>query len=220
MGCGNDGQNRLDATALLAGFANPILFAILALLVVGQGMYQTGAVEKAAEFMGGLLHLAPKYALSVTLVLAALSSAFLNNTPVVVIFIPVLSALATRLDLSAGNVLMPLSFITILGGMTTLIGSSANLIAASVAHASGGPVIRLFDFARAPDISFHSLKGDSTEREIDFPIEDTHGKIGTRTGENQEYIASWCRGFQIVRTSESHDSLRARATGSNHTEKQ
>lgn len=142
-----NGRNVLDAKALLAGFANPVLFAILALLVVGQGMYQTGAVEKGAEFLGRLVHLAPKYALSVTLVLAAMSSAFLNNTPVVVIFIPVLSALATRLGKTAGNVLMPLSFITILGGMTTLVGSSANLIAATVSEAAGGPVIDFFDFA-------------------------------------------------------------------------
>ncbi|MDH3580642.1 MAG: SLC13 family permease [Hyphomicrobiales bacterium] len=141
------GRNSLDATALLAGFANPVLFAILALLVVGQGMFQTGAVEKTAEVIGSLVHLAPRYALALTLLLAAIISAFLNNTPVVVIFIPVLSALATRLGMTAGNILMPLSFITILGGMTTLIGSSANLIAAAVSERTGGPVIGFFDFA-------------------------------------------------------------------------
>lgn len=140
------GKNLLDAKSLLAGFASPALFAILALLVVGQGLFHTGAVEKATQIIGALLHIAPKYGLALTLVVAASISAFLNNTPVVIIFIPVLSALATRLGLNAGNVLMPLSFITILGGMTTLIGSSANLVAAAAVEASGGPVIAFFDF--------------------------------------------------------------------------
>ena len=140
------GRNLLDAQALLAGFANPVLFAILALLVVGQGLFHTGAVEKSAEIIGAMLHLAPKLALPFTLLLAASISAFLNNTPVVIIFIPILSALATRRSQSASDVLMPLSFITILGGMTTLIGSSANLIAAEAARVSGGPVVNFFDF--------------------------------------------------------------------------
>lgn len=143
---GADGAPRLDASNLLAGFANPVLFAILALLVVGQGLFHTGAVEKSTEIVGQLLHVAPKYAIGVTLIVAASISAFLNNTPVVIIFVPILSALATRRGLTAGNVLMPLSFITILGGMTTLIGSSANLIAAAAAEASGGPRIEFFDF--------------------------------------------------------------------------
>lgn len=89
-----------------------------------------------------------------------------------------------------------------------------------VLYVTDSVLVRLFDFTRAPDISFHSLQGSSTEREMDFPIEDTHGKIGMRTGKNHEYIASWCRGFQIVRTSESRDSLRARATDWNRTVKQ
>jgi len=141
------GANILDARTLLAGFANPTLFAILALLVVGQGLFHTGAVEKLTRYLGGLLHLAPKYAISLTLLVAAGVSGLVNNTPVVIIFIPVLSAVATRLGQNAANVLMPLSFITILGGMTTLIGSSANLVAASVAEASGSPPIGFFDFA-------------------------------------------------------------------------
>lgn len=142
-----EGENVLDTEALLAGFAHPALFAILALLVVGQGLFHTGAVEKSTEALGTLLRIAPKYALAVTLVLAGSVSAFLNNTPVVIIFVPILSVLATRRGLNAGNVLMPLSFLTILGGMTTLIGSSANLVAVAASEASGGPIINFFDFA-------------------------------------------------------------------------
>ncbi len=140
------GENRLGASELLAGFANPVLFAILALLMIGQGLFQTGAVEKPAQLISGLAVLGQTLGLGAGLLVAASLSAFLNNTPVVVIFIPILVALAARLKLSSARVLMPLSFITILGGMTTLIGSSSNLVATAVAEASGAPRVGFFDF--------------------------------------------------------------------------
>src|SRR5690606_37293979 len=71
------------------------------------------------------------------LVGAGVISAFLNNTPVVVIFIPILVVLAAQRSISASRVFIPLSFITILGGMTTLIGSSTNLLVAGVARDYG-----------------------------------------------------------------------------------
>lgn len=142
-----DGNPLLDATKLLAGFANPVVFTILALLIVGQALFQTGAIERSTEIVGGLVRVAPVAAIGMTLLVAGTISAFLNNTPVVVIFIPILSALAARLGQTAAHVLMPLSFITILGGMTTLIGSSANLIAATVAESTGAVRINFFDFA-------------------------------------------------------------------------
>jgi len=76
-------------------------------------------------------------AVAVVLISAATLSAFLNNTPVVVIFIPILTMLATQRGISPAHVFMPLSFLSILGGMTTLIGSSTNLLVAGVAARSG-----------------------------------------------------------------------------------
>ena len=141
------GKTEVNVTTLLAGFANPVVFTILSLLIVGQALFQTGAIEKSTEIVTSLVKIAPAAALGVTLLVAATLSAFLNNTPVVVIFIPILSALAARLGQTAAHVLMPLSFITILGGMTTLIGSSANLIATAVAEKAGAAPIGFFDFA-------------------------------------------------------------------------
>ena len=65
------------------------------------------------------------------------ASAFLNNTPVVVVMIPIMMKLAGALGLSAKRLLMPLSFVAILGGTTTLIGTSTNLLVAAVADANG-----------------------------------------------------------------------------------
>ena len=143
----DNGQALLNPTVLLAGFASPVLFTILALLMIGQGLFQTGAIETPARLIGDLSVLGPTLAIAAGLLIAATLSAFLNNTPVVVIFIPILAALAARLNLSSARVLMPLSYITILGGMTTLIGSSSNLVAAAVAEAAGAPQIGFFDFA-------------------------------------------------------------------------
>ncbi len=118
---------------LLSGFSNPALFTILALLVIGQGLHQTGVMEEVSQRLVAFGRRRGQALVWITLVLAAFVSAFMNNTPVVVIFIPVVATLANRFGPGAGKVLMPLSFVTILGGMTTLIGSSTNLLVAGVA---------------------------------------------------------------------------------------
>lgn len=119
---------------LLSGFSNPALFAVLALLVIGQGLHQTGAVEEMSQRLVSVGRRQARALVWVVLFGAGAVSAFMNNTPVVVIFIPVIATLADRFGPGAGKLLMPLSFITILGGMTTLIGSSTNLLVAGVAR--------------------------------------------------------------------------------------
>ncbi len=122
--------NLLDAETLLAGFANPALIAVLALLVVGEGMVRTGALESFGDWVSRVRR-HPRELLALLLLVVAILSAFLNNTPIVVIFIPILQALAQKSGLSASSTMMPLSYAAILGGMTTLIGSSTNLLISS-----------------------------------------------------------------------------------------
>lgn len=143
---GPDGTNRLDAVRLLEGFANPGLVTVAALLVIGQALVQTGALEGIAERLYRLGARRPATVLAICLIPVALLSSVLNNTPVVVIFIPILSALAERLRISASRVLLPLSYAAILGGMTTLIGSSTNLLVAGVVDELGLPSVGFFDF--------------------------------------------------------------------------
>ena len=141
-----NGENVLSPLRLLAGFGNPALIAISALLVVGQGLYQTGAFEKPTRWLLELdvWHFLLKLIAIFAIVMVV--SAFLNNTPVVVMFIPILAALAARSDLPTSSVMMPLSFLCILGGMTTLIGSSTNLLVADAYSKLGGDSIGFFDF--------------------------------------------------------------------------
>ena len=141
-----DGSNMLDAGALLAGFANPALIAVLALLVIGQGMVRTGALDHAVRRLVAFRRHHPAATIALTLLSVIFLSAVLNNTPVVVIFIPIMTALAERMRWSVSGVMMPLSYAAILGGMTTLIGSSTNLLVSSTAVGLGFPAIGFFDF--------------------------------------------------------------------------
>ncbi len=140
------GLNQLSPDVLLSGFANPALITVLALLVVGQGLFQTGALEGPTRRIATLGSNHPVLTLTAVLLGAGVISAFMNNTPVVVMFIPIISILTARMGLSVSKTIMPLSFISILGGMTTLIGSSTNLLVAGVAVRYNVEKIGFFDF--------------------------------------------------------------------------
>ena len=142
----HDGSGALISSGdLLAGFSNPALITVLALLIVGQGLFATDAMARPTRYLTRIGGAAGAGAVAVVLLCAALLSAFLNNTPVVVIFIPILTMLATQRGVPPAHVFMPLSFLSILGGITTLIGSSTNLLVAGVAARSGID-LGFFDF--------------------------------------------------------------------------
>ena len=138
---GSDGSNLLGPTRVLAGFASPALASIMALIIVGHAIFQTNALDPV---MAPLLRLGarwPALSLGAGLITAALVSAFMNNTPVVVMFIPIMITVGAKLSVAPSRALMPLSAITILGGMTTLVGSSTNLLVAGVAFDAGLPSV-------------------------------------------------------------------------------
>ncbi len=140
------GVNTLSPEVLLSGFANPALITVLALLVVGQGMVRTGVLDVVARIIMDKCGGHEWLSIMAVLVTVLGVSAFLNNIPVVVIFIPIMQALAERFDLPASKVMMPLSFAAILGGMTTLIGSGSNLLVNSALLGMGEKEFTFFDF--------------------------------------------------------------------------
>ncbi len=140
-------DGALDSRRLLAGFADPALIAVVSLLVVGQGLVRTGALDHAIRRLSLLRRQHPVMATAVVLTIVALLSAVMNNTPVVVIFIPIMAALAQRVQRSVSGLLIPLSYAAILGGMTTLIGSSTNLLVSGALTGLGHAPIGFFDFA-------------------------------------------------------------------------
>lgn len=140
-----DGK-AFDPDAFLLGFANPGLATILGLLIVGQALFQTEALERPTQMVLRLARGRHDVAILATLVGIGGLSAFLNNTPVVVMFLPIISAFASAGGGSPSRVLMSLSFITILGGMTTVIGSSTNLLVVDAAERMTGERLGFFAF--------------------------------------------------------------------------
>ncbi len=144
---GSEGRAGLDAVGLLKGFGNPAIITVVALLIVGQGMVRAGALEMISQTIYRAARGRPAPAIAISLLTALTISAALNNTPVVVMFIPILASLADRLGHTASRIMMPLSYCTILGGMVTLIGSSTNLLVAGTAQELGMAPLGFFDFA-------------------------------------------------------------------------
>ncbi|MCP5382153.1 MAG: SLC13 family permease [Kordiimonadaceae bacterium] len=144
---GEDDKVLINTRSLLEGLADPALISILALLVVGHGIVETGALDSPVKFLIRLSSAYPVAVIVISLLVVMFISAFLNNTPVVVIFIPIMITLAENLGKSPSIYLMPLSFVAILGGMTTLIGSSTNLLVSESLRTIGGIELGFFDFA-------------------------------------------------------------------------
>jgi len=127
--CVTFGLAPLDRS--LAGFSNSGVLTIGALFMVAAGMYSTGAISLLSEKLIGR----PKTMLSAQLKILppiAIGSAFLNNTPLVAMMIPVIDDLSRSTGLSKAKLYIPLSFTSILGGMCTLIGTATNLIIAGL----------------------------------------------------------------------------------------
>ena len=139
--------NGINFDDFIAGFSNQGLLTVMALLVVAQGVYSTGILN---TFVDNIMHLnrdlqTSKYTLLILLLLiVAIISSIMNNTPIIVIFIPLVSILAEKMKLSISKALIPLSYAGILGGMTTLVGSSTNIIGAEVAKDLGVEGINFF----------------------------------------------------------------------------
>ncbi|MEM0928513.1 MAG: SLC13 family permease [Pseudomonadota bacterium] len=142
------GEMLLNAEILLTGFANPALFAILGLLIVGQGMYQSGALEYPTRVLVRAYDKYNVFAVAAIFAFIMVVSAFLNNTPVVVMFVPIMAAIASQGGMPTSRLMMPLSFMSILGGMCTTIGSSTNLLAVEAFENAGG--VRLEFFSLMP----------------------------------------------------------------------
>ncbi|WP_259781004.1 SLC13 family permease [Aestuariispira ectoiniformans] len=143
---GPDGENLLDVGSLLAGFANPALVAVLALLILGNGLWRSGALDWALRRFLQLVGDRRLLAIGICFATVFVTSPFINNTPVVVIFIPILETIVRRFSMAPSTVMMPLSFIAILAGMTTLIGSSTNLLVSGTLGQLGRGALGFFDF--------------------------------------------------------------------------
>jgi di/tricarboxylate transporter len=136
----------LKPVSLFAGFGHEALVAVCALMVAGQGLVRTGALEPVGSRLARLWQSRPFLSLLATLLIGAILSAFVNNTPIVVLLLPILVSVSIRTGRKASAMLMPMGLATLIGGMATTIGTSTNLLVVSVAADMGVGPIEMFDF--------------------------------------------------------------------------
>ncbi len=142
------GEGELfNPTDFFQGFGHEALIAVCALMVLGQGIIKTGALSPVGRMLSKAWKVSPFFSALATLIVCAILSAFINNTPIVILLLPILVSVSLRANLSPSKLLMPVGFATIVGGMTTTIGTSTNLLVVSVASDLGLPAIGMFDFA-------------------------------------------------------------------------
>ena len=141
-----DGERLLRPVDFFAGFGSEALVAICALMMVGKALETTGALQPLATIVGRAWSRKPILALLATLVAGAILSAFMNNTPIVVLLMPILVGASLRSKFPVSEVMMPMGLATIIGGMSTTIGTSTNLLVVGIAHDLGQHDFTMFEW--------------------------------------------------------------------------
>ncbi len=125
--------------------ANPAPWTIAAMFIVMGALVRTGALEWFTRLAESKADDSPAMAIGALMALVVVASAFVNNTPVVLVMIPVFVQLARKLRISSSKLLIPLSYMAIFGGTCTLIGTSTNLLVDGVARAGGMEPFTIFE---------------------------------------------------------------------------
>ena len=133
-------------TFFIGSFGNEALITICLLLAVGKAIEINHSLQPLIGFLSTSWLTYPKLSLLAVLLFGAFFSAFINNTPIVVMLIPALIAVSKKAEISSSKILMPMGMATLIGGMSTTIGTSTNLLVVGIANDMGLETIQLFDF--------------------------------------------------------------------------
>jgi len=126
-------------------FSNDAAITVGCMFILSAALERTGVIDSIGHHLNRLVGKSDWSVLLVVLPIVAVISAFINNTPIVVVFMPILISLAAARGLKPSKLLIPLSFASIFGGTCTLIGTSTNILVSSTAHAMGQPPLRMFE---------------------------------------------------------------------------
>lgn len=131
----------------IAGFSNKATVTVAAMFVLSAALFKTGAVNYLGKITSDIFKRNYWFGLIMVMLAVGFFSAFINNTPVVAVFIPVLLGVAKEIKISASKLLMPMSFASMFGGVCTLIGTSTNILVSSIAEEKGQPAFSMFEIA-------------------------------------------------------------------------
>ncbi len=131
----------------IAGFSNKATVTVAAMFVLSAGLFKTGAVSYLGKITADIFKRSYWLGLVTVMFAVGFFSAFINNTPVVAVFIPILLGVAKEIKASASKLLMPMSFASMFGGVCTLIGTSTNILVSSIAEERGQPAFSMFEIA-------------------------------------------------------------------------
>jgi di/tricarboxylate transporter len=138
----------LSPAEALSGFANEATVTVAALLILSEGLTRTGAIDYITRPATAVRSKNPRVLLLVVAAISAIPSAFLNNTAIVIMLIPVVLKICQRNHVLASKLMIPLSYFTILGGMLTIMGTSTNVLVHSLYKQAGGAGFGMFEFTR------------------------------------------------------------------------
>ncbi|WP_172449785.1 SLC13 family permease [Porphyrobacter sp. HT-58-2] len=142
-----EGNKPTDGLALaFGGFGHSALITICALMIMGRGLVVTGALEPFARLLENVFRINGQLGLLAALLLAFFLSMFINDTPVMVLLIPIVVAIAAKGLMASSKILMPINCAVLLGGMATTIGTSTNILVVTIANDIGMPPIGVFQF--------------------------------------------------------------------------
>jgi di/tricarboxylate transporter len=127
----------VDSDRARSVFGNPAPIIVACMFVLSAALERTGVIESLGRWFSSISGTGPTRILVTLMLLVALLSGLVNNTPVVVVFLPIVLGLCRRLDLKASRFLIPLSYAAIVGGTCTIIGTSTNLLASGIAEGIG-----------------------------------------------------------------------------------
>lgn len=131
----------------VSGFGNPAVVTIWAMFILSEGLTRAGVAEVIGRALARVASRGEARVVVLLMLGGGLLSGFMNNVGVAALMLPVTVGLARRMGLAPSRLLMPLAFATLLGGMTTLIGTPPNLLVSEALQAAGAEPFELFDFA-------------------------------------------------------------------------
>ncbi|MEM6795031.1 MAG: SLC13 family permease [Acidobacteriota bacterium] len=133
---------------LMTVFGSPAPVTIASMFVMSAALEKTGVIESMAAWLARLAGLGYRRFLLILMLSVAVMSAFVNNTPVVMVFLPAVLSLSRTLQVPASKMLIPLSYSSIFGGACTLVGTSTNILASSILTSRGEAPIGMFELGR------------------------------------------------------------------------